>query len=158
MTAHIETTDHGLSAEGDGAAAHRTLLPFALAITGSSIAIQAVVLATGSHITAWIALLTALVGVGYAVYLLTAGRRLARVRYGLFTAHAITYAAINTGFLLHANLLIASGSPAVAGEGRLPIDGGWFGATFAMASFWGLGLLCHGIGAVLSRGFERERA
>lgn len=143
---------------GPAAAAHRTLLPYALTLVAASAILHVVIAATGNRISLLSMILLALIALGYAAYLLTIGRRLSRVRYGLFAAHAISYAAINVGFLLHAYLLIALRSPAIASDGDLAIDETWFGSTFGMAGFWGLGLLIHGIGAVLSRGFEQARA
>lgn len=140
------------------APAHRSLLPYTLTLVAASAILQVVIAATGNRISLLSMILLALIALGYATYLLTVGRRLSRVRYGLFAAHGISYAAINVGFLLHAYLLIALHSPVISGDGGLAIDETWFGATFGMAGFWGLGLLLHGIGAVLSRGFEQERA
>lgn len=140
------------------AAAHRTLLPYALTLIAASAILQTVIAVTGNRISLLSMILLAVIALGYATYLLTIGRRLSRVRYGLFAAHAISYAAINVGYLLHAYLLIALRSPTIAGDGGLAIDTTWFGATFGMAGFWGLGLLIHGLGAVLSRGFEQARA
>lgn len=155
----VRTVGRGSSAQRTSASsAHRTLLPYAITLVLASIALQIVIVATGNRITVLSEVLLVIIALGYATYLLTIGRRLSRVRYGLLTAHAISYAAINVGFLLHAYLLIALRAPAIAGDGSLAIDPMWFGATFAMAGFWGMGLLIHGIGAVLSRGFEQARA
>lgn len=140
------------------ASAHRTLLPYALTIIAASAAVQVLIALTGNRITVFSTVVLAVVALGYAVYLMTIGRRLSRVRYGLLAAHAISYAAINTGYLLHAYVLIALRSPAIAGDGPLAIDPLWLGATYGMAGFWGIGLLIHGLGAILSRGFEQGRA
>jgi hypothetical protein len=40
------------------------------------------------------------------------------------------------------------------GQEYLPVDPGWFGATFAMAGFWGIGLTVHAIASIAQRGFE----
>lgn len=140
------------------ARAHRTMLPFAVSVTAASAVLQLSIIATGNRITLLSVLLLVTIAAGYAAYVLVYGRPLSQVRYGLFTVHTIAYAAINTGFLIHAYALLVAQSPAIAGDGPLAISSDWMGATFSMAGCWGLGLLVHGIGATLSRGFERTRA
>lgn len=139
------------------ARAHASLLPFALTLLGANIVLHLLIVLAGNRITLLTTLPLLAIAVGFAVYLLTRGRSLGRVRYGRFVAHALGYAIINVGYLLHAYVLVATGSPAIAGTGT-PLDPAWLGATFAMAGIWGLGLILHGIGAVLDRGFETARA
>lgn len=138
--------------------AHASLLPYALSFLAANIAIQLVIVATGNRITLLSTVLLGAAALGYAIYLLTIGRTLGRVRYARLVAHAFSYAVVNVGFGLHAYILFAAGSPAIQGDGYLPMDPRWFGATFGMASFWGIGLILHGLGALLDRGFEASRA
>lgn len=138
--------------------AHGSLLPYALTFLAANIVIQLVIVATGNRITLLSTSLLGLAALGYAIYLLTIGRVLGRVRYARLVAHAFSYVVVNVGFGLHAYILFAVGSPAIQGDGYLPMDPHWFGATFGMASFWGIGLILHGLGALLDRGFEARRA
>lgn len=112
----------------------------------------------GNRITVLTTLPLVVVALGYAIYLVIYGRSLGRVRYGRLVAHALTYAIVNTGYLLHAYVPIASDSPAIQGDGHLALGAGWFGATFGMAGFWGLGLIAHGLAALHERGLEARRA
>ncbi|MGO2557439.1 hypothetical protein [Brachybacterium sp.] len=137
--------------------AHATLLPYALCLLGATAVVHLLIVLDGNRITVLTTLPLAVIAIGYAVYLLLVGRPLGRVRYGRLVAHALTYAMVNTGYLLHAYILIASASPAIQGDGHLALDAGWFGATFGMAGFWGLGLIAHGIAALGERGFEGPR-
>lgn len=138
--------------------AHRTLVPYFLTMLGLNALLQAVIALTGSRIGLLSGLLLAVVAVAYVAYLLTLGRPLSRVRYGSLIAHVITYATVNVGFGLHAMILLATGSPAIAGDGLAPIDPRWIGAALVMPSVWGLGLLAHMFGALMGRGFEKAPA
>lgn len=144
------------------ARARRSLVPYTVAIIVASGLLQVVIALRGNRIDLVSALLLAVIALGYAIYLLTAGKELGQVRYGRLVAHAVTYVVVNTGFLLHAYVLIAVGSPAINGAGApghgIALDPNWLGATLGMASFWGLGLLMHALGALASRGFESARA
>lgn len=139
----------------DTARAHRTLLPFFGAMVGGSALIQLAIALTGNRIGLLAGILTAVLGVGFALYLWRFSPTLGRVRYGVLVAHVCAYVAVNVGFGLHAYLLIAVGSSAILpADPMTPIDPGWLGATLAMSSFWGLGLLLHLFGALMGRGFE----
>lgn len=135
-------------------AARASLVPFALTMVGLTVVQHAIIAATGSRIGLFAALSTAAIALVYAGYLLRFARPLAQVRFGLLAVHALVFAVVNTGFHLHAFILVASGSPAIAGSPHAPLGAGWFGATLGMAAFWGLGLGCHALGAIASRGFE----
>lgn len=136
----------------------RLLLPFGLAMVIANVALQVVIIATDHEIGVLAALLTAVIAVGYAVYLIVCRTSLGRTRFGDLTAHVLTYASVNTGFGLHLVMLAALGHGAVAADGPgLMMDPGWFGAAVAMPALWGLGLLMHALGAVLGRGFEASR-
>ena len=114
--------------------------------------------ATG-HLPSYAAAITAVIAIAYAIFLFWIGRDLGRVRFGKVAAHAVTFAAVNGGFLLHFFVLAAVDSPAIAGPGGagFVMDPGWFGAAVAMPAFWSLGLAAHVMGATLGRGFEAAR-
>lgn len=128
--------------------AHDALLPYTLGLLASSALLQLVIALTGSRITVLTTLPLALIAIGAAVHLGTRGRELGRVRYGRFVAHVLLYAIVVVGYLLH--LLVLTLLDAPVGEG-------WSGLALAMPAIWGLGLVVHGVGAVLDRGFEAAR-
>ncbi|MGO2774746.1 MAG: hypothetical protein ACTIB2_15215 [Brachybacterium tyrofermentans] len=138
--------------------AHASLFLYALAVLVATAVVHLLIVLAGNRITVLTTLPLVVIALGYAIYLVTYGRSLGRVRYGRLVAHALTYAIVTTGYLLHAYVLIASAAPAVQGDGYLALDAGWFGATFGMAGFWGLGLIAHGLAALRERGFEAPRA
>ncbi|MGP9745347.1 hypothetical protein [Brachybacterium sp. AOP29-B2-41] len=138
--------------------AHSTLFPYALAALAATAVAHLMIGLAGHRITVLTTLPLLVIALGYATYLVIYGRALGRVRYGRLVAHALTYAIVNTGYLLHAYVLIASASPAIQGDGHLALNAGWFGATFGMAGFWGIGLIAHGLAALHERGFEARRA
>lgn len=138
--------------------AHTSLLPYVLALIGATAVLHLLITLSDNRITVLTTLPLVVIALGYAIYLVTLGRPLGQVRYGHLVAHALTYAVVNVGYLLHAFVLIASDSPAVRGDGHFALEAGWFGATFGMAAFWGIGLILHGLGALLDRGFEAPRA
>lgn len=144
-------------AASPAARAHSSLLPYALCLLGANAVVHLLIVLAGNRITVLTTLPLIAVAIGYAVYLIVVGRSLGRVRYGRLVAHALTYAMVNTGYLLHAYVLVASASPAIQGDGHLALDAGWFGATLGMAGFWGIGLITHGLAALRERGFESPR-
>lgn len=143
-------------APSETARSHASLLPYSLSLIGAVMVLHLLIVLADHRITVLTTLPLVAIAIAYAAYLLTRGRALGRVRYGRFVAHALAYAIINVGYLLHAYVLIAVGSPAITGHGAA-VDGPWLGAALAMPAFWGLGLILHGIGAVLDRGFEAPR-
>lgn len=130
------------------ARAHDALLPYTVGLLAASALLQLVIALAGSRITVLTTLPLVLIAIGAAVHLGTRGRALGRVRYGRFVAHALLYAIVVVGYLLH--LLVLTLLDAPVGEG-------WFGPALAMPALWGLGLVVHGVGAVLDRGFEAAR-
>lgn len=136
----------------------RGLKGYALSAIAASAVLQLVLVAAGNTI-GWLAVvLTVAIAVGYAIFLWRSGGALGRVRFGRLTAHAVVFAAVNGGYLLHFYVLAATGSPAVAGPGDgFVMDPGWFGAAIGMPAFWSLGLLAHALGAIAGRGFEASR-
>jgi len=139
------------------ARAHASLRPYALCLLGANAVLHLVIVLADNRITVLTTLPLVVIAIGYAVYLIVFGRSLGRVRYGRLVAHALTYATVNTGYLLHTYLLVASAAPAVQGDGHLALDAGWFGASLGMAGFWGIGLLTHALAALHERGFESSR-
>lgn len=150
-------TSAATDAASPAARAHATLLPFGLSMVGANVLVHVIIALAGNRITVLTTLPLVAVALGYAVYLIVHGRSLGRVRYGRLVAHALTFASVTTGYVLHAYVLLSIGSPAIEGEGHLALDGGWFGAVLGMTAFWGLGLLAHALGALADRGFEAPR-
>lgn len=133
---------------------------YAAAVIIASLVLQLVLAATGSAIGPLAVILTAGVAIGYAAFLLRTGRHLGRVRFGKVAAHAVTFAAVTGGYLIHLFVLASLGSPAIEGPAHTDgfvMDPGWFGAAIAMPAFWSIGLACHVLGAALGRGFEARR-
>jgi hypothetical protein len=143
---------------GPAARAQRTLLPYVLLLIGTSAALQVAIALTGNRIGILSGILTAVVALVYAVYLVGPGRSLGTVRYGRLVAHALTYVAVNAGFALHLYILLVIGSPAAQGTVGFPMNAGWVGAALAMPGIWGVGLLILGVGAILDRGYEARSA
>ena len=138
--------------------ARASLLPLLLALLAANAVLHLLIVLAGNRISVLTTLPLVVIALGYAAHLIVYSRGLGRIRYGALVAHALTYAVVTVGYLLHAFVLAASGSPAIAGDGYLPMDAGWFGATFGMASFWGIGLILHGLGSLLDQGYEARRA
>lgn len=154
MSAQTAPAAAGSSSGADRA--HASLLPYALALLGANLVLHLVIVLGGNQITVLTTLPLVAIAIGAVIYLATRGRGLGRVRYGRFVAHALLYATVNVGYLLHAWVLVALGAPLFSADPSAPADA-WPGATLTMASFWGLGLILHGLGAVLDRGFEAPR-
>lgn len=145
-------------AASPAARAHASLLPFALCLIAANALVQLVIVLAGHRITVLTTLPLVAIAIGAAIHLVVVGRGLGRVRYGHLVAHALTFVTVTVGYHLHAWVLIASGSPAIRGEGPLLLAAGWMGALFAMPTLWGLGLLIHALAALHQHGFEGPRA
>jgi hypothetical protein len=152
-TAQLPATDPGTRL-GESLNSRRILLPYAIAMTALSVVLQLAIWAAGNRIGLVSTLGTVLIAAIYAVGLVVWRRDLPKIRFGTVIFHAMTYVAVNVGFLLHGYLLIATRSPHIAGDGHLTMDAGWFGATFGMAAFWGVGLGVHLLASIFNRGFE----
>lgn len=139
------------------ARAHCTLPAYFLSLVAATVVLHAIIALTGNRIGLLAVGLLALIALGCFAYVLTVGRGLRHVRYGTFVLHTLTYATITIGFIVHALILLAMGSPAIT-DPPGPLGGGWFGPTLAMTGMWGLGLLVHAFGAVMSHGFEEGGA
>ncbi|MDN6747651.1 MAG: hypothetical protein L0L93_11750, partial [Brevibacterium sp.] len=136
--------------------ARSLLLPYALTLIGAMLIIQFVIALTGGEVTILAGILTAIVAIGIAAWVVVNRRRLLHVRFGLVIAHVIAYVAVTTSFNLHAVIraMIAGGDAEVQSVAHTLLGSSWFGATLVMSAFWGLGLLLHLIGSVLGRGWE----
>lgn len=137
--------------------AHRSLLPYFLWLIGTNAVLHLAIALTGNAIGWTAAIGMVVIALSYYLYLATIGRGLGHVRYGRLVAHAVTYAAVTGGFLLHAYMLFVVGAPAIR-DAATGLDPGWAGATIAMGGFWMIGLLVHAFGAIMDRGFEGKRA
>ena len=146
-----------LSASDRLEAAPGHLQRYGLAVVAASLMTQVVIAATGSEITLLAGALTGVIALGYAGFLLRVGADLGRVRFGKVAAHALTYAAVCGGYLLHFFVLALTASPTIEGPGGFLVDPGWFGAAISMPALWSLGLVAHILGAALGRGFEARR-
>ncbi|NYF99397.1 hypothetical protein [Janibacter cremeus] len=137
-----------------------SLQHYALAVIAASLAMQLVLAACGHAVGILAGVLTALIALGYAGFLLRNRDRLGKVRFGLLAAHVVTFAAVVGGYLGHFFLLAVSGNAAVAAPSAgedFVMDPGWFGVVVGMPTFWLMGLLAHSLGAILGRGFEAPR-
>ncbi len=136
--------------------AKEVILPYALILLGLSVASHIVIALTDNRIGAVAQATVVVMALYYAYYHLKNNRKLAQIRFGKLVAHATGYLIVNLGFFVHALVLFVTGSNAIEGkaDSPLPIDPGWFGVLFGMASFWGIGLLIHSIASIAQRGYE----
>lgn len=141
--------------------AQHALMPFAGVAVLANAVLQLVIALTGNEINVMTEVLTAVVALGYAAFLLRYGRDLAKVRFGLLAAHIVCYTAVNVGYGLHFFVLAVMGNTAIDGPhsatGDFVMDPGWFGVAVAMPALWGAGLLIHALGALAGHGFEASR-
>ncbi|WP_122817789.1 hypothetical protein [Nocardioides pantholopis] len=137
--------------------ARSLLLPYALTLIAAMAVVQAVIALTGGEVTVLAGALTALVGLGIAIWLWRSYRSLTHVRFGVAVAHAIAFATVTTSFNAHAVLramALGSGEGGLEAAAQELLATSWFGATLVMSATWGLGLLVHLTGSVLGRGWE----
>jgi hypothetical protein len=106
-----------------------------------------ILLAAGGRITLLAALLLAVIAVYVAAFAVRNSTALRIRPYGLYFTHALAYLIVTGSFWLHAWLLALSGH-------RDTLDQGWSAFLVSMSALWGLGLVVHTIGAVLSKGYE----
>ncbi|WP_166138476.1 hypothetical protein [Nocardioides ochotonae] len=138
--------------------ARALLLPYALGLLAAAVVLQAVIALAGGEITVLAGVLTAVLGVGIAAWLLRHHRELAHVRFGFVVAHSLAFVMVTTSFNAHAvirtlQLGATDGGFEVAAQELLATP--WFGATLVMSAAWGCGLLVHLVGSVLGRGWDR---
>ncbi len=136
--------------------ARALILPFALTMLGLVVAVHVILVVRDNRIGVLETLPLVVVAGYYAFFLITRGSELRQIRFGRLVAHATAYVIVNVGYLLHAYVLIVVNSPAIRGDSHFLLDEGWFGATFSMATFWGLGLLVHAIASIAGRGWEER--
>lgn len=101
----------------------------------------------GGRTTVVTGLLLVAVALYMVLYVTRNGTALRTRAYGTYFAHAVAYLIINGSFWLHAWILTLTGRNQV-------LEDGWTGPLISMSVLWGLGLLVHTIGAMLSRGYE----
>lgn len=155
MTNSSATAATDAEATTSGLNANRLLTPYLVTLTVLMLANQVIIALAGNRITVWTTL--PLVGVaGYYLWFTVVRRhRLRMVRFAPLVAHAGTFAIVNTAYHLHFFVLAVLLSPAIRGDAAFPLDDRWFGVTFGMATFWGVGLVIHTIAAAAQRGYER---
>lgn len=104
-------------------------------------------LGSGSRITAVTGLLLVVVAL-YALLFSARTRAALRQRaYAGYFVHVMTYLLVNGSFWIHAAVLVLSGRSEV-------LAAGWSGPLISMSVLWGVGLLLHTFGAVLSKGYD----
>lgn len=129
------------------------ILALLMMFTNIAISLNGNHLYQDSAVTLPMALFT-LVFLYYVYYHITSKNLLAKIRYGRFVAHVVSYLIINISFHLHAFILFAQNSPAIRGDQYFALSSDWFGVLFGMSTFWGIGLLIHMIASIANRGFE----
>lgn len=137
--------------------ARSLLLPYALTLIVAMALIQAVIALTGGQVTIVAEILTAIVAIGIAIWVVARRRKLMHVRFGLVIAHVIAYVTVTSSFNLHAvvrAIVLSSGDGGAQAVASSLLGSPWFGVTLVMSAVWGIGLLIHLLGAVLGRGWE----
>lgn len=134
--------------------ARRLLLPYLGGLVVMCVLLQIVIAATGNEIDLTAGLLTGLVAVYYAAFLVMRRQALKHIRFAPLVAHAVTFVVLNGSFQLHAAILAFVNSNELRGDEHLPIDAGWFGPTLAMAGFWAIGFTIHAVASISQRGYE----
>lgn len=131
----------------------RVLPRYALTIVLLALLTHVLVALMPEHALLVLALGTGAIAIALAVTALAFGAAFARLRFGAAILHALTYATVIGGNLLHLLISLAAGPADPAA-----VLGTWFGPTIAMGGLWGLGLLLHLVGSALSRGIEADTA
>lgn len=137
--------------------ARSLLLPYTLVLAVAMLLIQTVIALTGGEVSVLAGALTGLVAIGIAAWLWRNYRKLAQVRFGVAIAHVVAFITVTTSFNLHAvvgTVALSSGAGGFEAAAQNLLATPWFGATLVMSGVWGLGLLVHLTGVVLSRGWE----
>ncbi len=134
--------------------AKNVLLPYSLALIALCVINQVVIAVIGNVIDWRACLMTGVIALYYAIFLITKGKELQRIRFASLVAHAITYVAVVGSFQLHAAFLLFANSDQIRGTADFPIDPGWAGPTFFMAGFWSIGLIIHAIASIAYGGYE----
>lgn len=148
-------TDMAISSDITTSRTH--LLPFALAMIGTSLVMQLVILLNGNKIgtAAWVVFVA--MDLFIIWFNVSQKQALGRLRFGALVAHATAYIAVNAGFAIHAAILAITNSDALRGDADIPIDGAWFGFGMMMPAMWGLWFCLHAVISIRARGFEDVR-
>lgn len=124
------------------------LCRYTLALTVGMVIVQGyTAFVAGSRITVITGLLLLAVALYMVLFMARNGTALRTRAYGTYFAHAVAYLIINGSFWFHAWILT------LAGRNQL-LEQGWAGPLISMSVLWGIGLLVHTIGAMLSKGYE----
>lgn len=98
-----------------------------------------------------ITIVTALLLLGVAIYALVfylRNRPSMRMRaYAGYFVHVLTYLIVNGSFWTHAAILVLS-------DRRDALASGWSGPLISMSVLWGIGLVAHTFGALISQGYD----
>lgn len=128
----------------------KVLLPYFLTATAISITTQVLILVgTDPRLTTYfgVGILAAL----YAGFLIQKRTALPRIRFGRYVAHAMTYAIVNVPIFLGALAAVKFNWESTSSDALFQVTVG-----LSMAGFWGIGLILHTFGAIMSRGFEDQ--
>lgn len=133
---------------GVPAITNRALGGYVLALgAGMAVVHGYTALLAGSRITLGTGLLLVAVALYIVLFVRRNGTALRTRAYGSYFTHASAYLVVNGSFWLHAWVLALAGRDDVVAER-------WAGALVPMSVLWGLGLLAHTIGAVVSSGYD----
>lgn len=83
----------------------------------------------------------------YAFFITRYKAAIAMRPYASYLLHVATYFIVTGSYWLHAFILSIDGNFDIA-------TNGWSGVLYGMSLIWGIGLLLHTVGALLSRGYE----
>lgn len=127
---------------------NQEFLQFALAMLGGVAVVQLfIAIVADNRITLGSNLLLAVVAIYYAFFAYAYRKRLRMRAYGEYAVHLCGYLLVNGGYWLHAGVLVLGGHSEL-------IDDAWYGVLFGMSLFWGIGLLIHTVGALMTKGHE----
>lgn len=127
---------------------NQELVRFALIMfTGVAIVQLYIVFAADNRITLGSEVLLAVVAIYYASFLYWHRKRLRMRAYGEYFVHLFGFILVNGSYWFHASILVLAGN-------RDLIDGSWSAVLFGMSLFWGIGLLIHTCGALITKGHE----
>jgi hypothetical protein len=124
------------------------LVRFALVMLGGVTIVQLIIaFVADNRITVGSTLPLVLVAIDYGYFQYRHRKRLRMRAYSEYFVHLCGYILVNGSYWLHAWVLVLIGN-------RDLIDNGWYPALFGMSLFWGVGLLIHTFGALVSKGHE----
>lgn len=133
---------------GAAALSNPQLLRYAVAVAGGLLVVHLyIAVFAENRVDKWSMLLLGVVALYVAWFQWSRRRQLRQRAYGRYLLHVLTYLLVNGSYWLHAGLLAAAGNSNA-------LDSSWQGALFGMSLIWGVGLLVHTLGALLSKGYE----